>query len=92
MPQHPGRQADGRRLRELRIERGIRVEALARQIGRTPQTIWNAERGIKISAVAASQIANGLTALSPPGKGPVQVQDFMPGDDDTAPQSSQAVA
>ena len=80
MAQLPGLIPDGRKIREIRIGRGITVTNLAKQIGRSRSSIWNIEgRNLPFSRVFASQIANTLG---------VKVEDIVLKSDEEAEDGS----
>jgi DNA-binding XRE family transcriptional regulator len=63
MSRQPGLPPDGPKIRQLRIDRGITVTDLARQIGRHRDTIWAVEgkKRYPMSEVLASQLARALS-------------------------------
>lgn len=86
MPRHPGLQPDGRKIRQIRIDRGITVTDLAARIGRHRESVYWLERqqprrARRISDVFASQLAR---ALSTPDE-PVTVADILAEDDGSEP-------
>lgn len=94
MPSQPGLQPDGRKIREIRVARGITVTDLARRIGRHRESLYWIERRPPgrprpISDVLASQLAR---ALSTPDE-PVTVADILADGDGGDPDArSQQVA
>lgn len=90
MARPPGLQPDGPKIRQLRIDRGITVTDLAKQIGRHRDTISGVEGEKKrpMSDVLASQLAR---ALSTPDER-ITIGDITAKDDSESEPETEALA